>query len=366
MIGPGNTDPQIRVLAIQNVPQQERTMLSSRSVPLVISVSALLLSLQTTAAQDKSQSNQNELKELPPLIVNAQFSSSPDANCASGNTILVQFHYAGTLPLRGYLVRLTTFNSATGKFAPQETVHEVRTASDPILPNSADWSRTVCTAPTKASSADTLTVTPTIDFLKFDNGSSWGPMHLPESHELIGTIDGMDFSVKSTDLKHYVSPIDPREGPLPQEQIQFQTLGPLRFESGVWHAPKGEEDLAIKATNTGDAPIRGYVFTESFFDAATGARLRRVTTKQLETAGNPAHFLLPGATWVSGLRKFSYSSDGTLAKYTITLDFVVFADGSTYGPKESRESDEVLGMFRGIDETNAAARGISAAANQKQ
>jgi hypothetical protein len=42
--------------------------------------------------------------------------------------------------------------------------------------------------------------------------------------------------------------------------------------------------------------------------------------------------------------------DGTLASYRITVDLVVFADGSTFGPKKSLESDEVLGMLQGIDD----------------
>jgi len=49
--------------------------------------------------------------------------------------------------------------------------------------------------------------------------------------------------------------------------------------------------------------------------------------------------------------------DGTLASYTITLDLVVFADGSMFGPKWSSESDEVLGMFQGIDAANPSSKG---------
>jgi hypothetical protein len=141
------------------------------------------------------------------------------------------------------------------------------------------------------------------------------------------------------------------------EHIQFQNIGPLRFESGVWHDDSGKEMLAVEATNLAATPIRGYVFTESFFDPTSGNRLRRVTTKELETQGDPTHYLLPGATWVAGPRKFSYLSDGSPANYTITLDLVVFADGSMFGPKQSRESDEVLGMFLGIDTTNPQSRG---------
>jgi hypothetical protein len=228
----------------------------------------------------------------------------------------------------------------------EQTVHEIRDSRDQMIVPGADWTRTVCSS---ISLAPSQSVTTIVDFLKFPDGSAWGPMHLPESHELIGVMDGQDFAVKTTDLERYVSPLSPDTTPIPEEHLQFQTIGPLRFLSGIYHDPKNKECLAVEATNAGDAPIRAFVFTESFFDSATGARLRRVATKKLETHGNSTHYLLPGGTWLCDTRKFSYSSDGSLANYTITLDFVVFADGSTYGPKQSRESDEVLGMLRGID-----------------
>jgi hypothetical protein len=52
--------------------------------------------------------------------------------------------------------------------------------------------------------------------------------------------------------------------------------------------------------------------------------------------------------------------DGTPASYKITVDLVVFADGSTFGPKKSQESDEVLGMFDGIDAANRIRQDVSA------
>ena len=301
---------------------------------------------KTAVAQDNQE-------EVSPLSVTAQFSADLGAQCKSDKVLVVQLHYEGAKPLRGYLIKLAITNSITGRVLTEETVQEARDSRQPMILSGADWTRTVCST-TKTVAVESLKVTPMIDVLKFADGSIWGPISLTASHELIGTMDGMDFGTKPTELERFVSPISPEEGPLPEEQIQFQTIGPLRFESGIWRDDKGKEQLAVEATNAGTAPIRGYVFTESFFDSVTGNRLRRITTKQLETHGNPSHYLLPGATWLSDSRKFSYSSDGTIAHYTITLDMVVFADGSIFGPKKSRESDEVLGMFRGIDASNPA------------
>jgi len=227
-----------------------------------------------------------------------------------------------------------------------------------MIASGAEWSRAVCSI-TKTKSGDSLNVTAQVDVLKFADNSIWGPAALPESHQLIGALDGMDFTQKTTELERFVSPILPQKGPLPTAEVESQTIGPLKIESGVWRDEQGQDMLAVTVTNESDTPIRGYLLTTSFFDPATGARIRRFSTKELETRGNPADYLVPGATWVADPRKFSHLPDGSLASYKISLDLVVFADGSTFGPKKSRESDEVLGMFDGIDTANSLNRRTS-------
>ena len=324
-------------------------MRSKPSIFLLAPVLGLFVCIPTASAQ-------NDPKEISPLSVTGQFSTSLGGDCKSGEGLIAQFHYAGTQALRGYLVKLTVADSATGKVLTQQEFQEARDLRGPMIADGADWTRTMCSN-VETIPGHSLNVTSKVDVLRFVDGSNWGPDSLPESHRLIGTMDGMDFSVKTTELEQYVLPILPRGGPVPLEQIQFQTIGPLRFESGIWRDDNGKEMLAVEATNVSSAAIRGYVFTESFFDAAGGNRLRRVTTKELETHGDPTRYLQPGATWVAGPRKFSYSADGSLATYTITLDMVAFADGSTFGPKKNGESQEVLGMFFGIDASNPQSQG---------
>lgn len=186
-----------------------------------------------------------------------------------------------------------------------------------------------------------------------------GPAARRESHQLIGTLDGMDFMAKTTELERFVSPIPPQQGPLPVENVESQTIGPLKIKSGVWLDERGKQMLAVDVTNESSVPIRGYLLTTSFFRSRHWARIRRVSTKQLEIHGNPSDYLAPGSTWVAGPRKFSYLPDGTLASYKISVDLVVFADGSTFGPKKSQESDEVLGMFDGIDAANRMRQEVS-------
>jgi hypothetical protein len=313
---------------------------------LLAMVLGTFASFEPVAAQEKSS----------PLSVTAEFSTVLSADCNSGKGMVVQFHYAGAQPLRGYLVRLVLSDSASRKILTEQIIQEARDLRGPMIVNGAEWTRAFCSI-VKTTAGEPLTVTAKVDVLRFADGSNWGPASLQASHQLIGTMDGMDFSVKTTDLERYVSPILPPGGPVPAERLQFQTMGPLRFVTGIWRDEGGHQMLGVEATNIGATPIRGYVFTASFFDPATGNRLRSVTTKELETRGNPNDYLLPGGTWVAGARKFSYLPDGTLASYAITLDLVVFADGSMFGPKQSRESDEVLGMFQGIDGANPSSKG---------
>jgi hypothetical protein len=273
--------------------------------------------------------------------------------------LLVQLRYTGTQPLRGYLVRLTFTDPATGTVLQEQPLQEIRTSNEPMIASGAEWTRNVCTM-TKKLLGDRSTVTAKVDVLKFADNSIWGPLDLRESHQLVGRLDGIDFMGKETELERFVTPILPQEGPVPAENIKSQTIGPLRIESGLRRDDSGEDMLAVQITNESDNPIRGYLLTTSFFDPATETRIRHFSTKELETHGNPSDYLGPGSTWVADPRKFSYLPDGTLASYKIAVDLVVFANGSTFGPKKSPESDEVLGILQGIDDSKRAIQEASA------
>jgi hypothetical protein len=309
----------------------------------VILCSVAAWQTQTVSAQDDPPESSS------PLKITTDFSFAPNPDCEAGQGLQVQLHYTGAQPLRGYVVKVTFADPQTGKLLRQLTLQEVRGPRESMIASGEEWTRAVCAIPKKVS-GDESTVTLSVDALKCADGSIWGPTALHESHEMIGTLDGMDFLEKTTELQQFVNPILPQPGSFPVEAVEWQTLGPLRIESGLWRNEHGQELLVVAVTNEGSAPIRGYLFTTTFFDPATGSRIRRFSTKELETHGNPADYLAPGSTWIADPRKFSYLSDGTPASYKIALDLIVFADGSTFGPKKSSESYEVLGMIQGIDD----------------
>jgi hypothetical protein len=336
----------------QLVQPEPRFIWFRTAVLLVATILGVVVSSQSAVAQAPRA-------DSSPLSLTTQFSSGLGADCKTGQGLVAQLHYTGTQPLRGYLVRFDLADSTTGRVLQKQVVQEIRDAHEPMIASGAEWTRTVCSMPKKML-ANSIEVTARVDVLKFADNSVWGPLALRESHQLVGALDGMDFIAKTTELERFVSPILPQRGPAPVEDVQTQTIGPLRIESGVWRDEDGEEMMAVAVTNESDTPIRGYLFNTSFFDPASGARIRRFSTKELETHGNPSDYLAPGSSWIADPRRFSHSADGSLAPYTISLDLVVFADGSTFGPKKSPESDEVLGMFQGIDAAKLADRESSA------
>jgi hypothetical protein len=329
------------------------------------SMSALLLSSVILAAGLNAAAvlAQDDKGVASPLEVTVQFSPGMGGDCKADSGVVAKLRYNGTQPLRGYLVQFFFTDPATGKTVQQQTLEEIREIHEPIIAPGAQWIRTLCTAQ-KKSSGSPMNVTASVDVLKFADNSVWGPMDLRESSRLVGRLDGIDFMAKPTRLERFVSPILPQHGPLPVAQVETKREGPLKIESGVWLNEKGEEMLAVTVTNEGDAAIRGYLLRTRFFDPATGALIRQFTTKQLETHGSPAEYLAPGSTWVADPRKFSYLADGTLASYEINVDLVAFADGTTFGPKRSPESYEVLGMLQGIDQVKNSNQEASANTQQ--
>ncbi len=325
----------------------------------VITLAGAAFTTQSAFAQDASAQAQSQASaQVSPLNATAEASDSL-AGCDGGPGVLLNLQYDGAKPLRGFVLRLDFTKSSNGNLTQRQFVEEVREPSQPMIQNGDQWSRSLCTAAktkksAKPAAANSQSVIVTVDALKFADNSIWGPASMPESHQMIGKLDGMDFKTKNTELRGYVTPITPEQGPFPVDNVQTQTIGPLRFESGVAYDELGRDVLAIAVTNESSVPIRGYLFTISFFDPDTGSRLRRVSNKELETQGDPSAYLAPGATWIADPRQFTHLPDGRLASYIITLDMAAFSDGTVVGPLKSPESQEVLGMFDGIDAMNRA------------
>ena len=77
-----------------------------------------------------------------------------------------------------------------------------------MIASGEEWTRAICATPKKML-GDQSTVTLSVDALKFANGSICGPAALTLPHEMIGTLDGMDFLEKTTELQKFVNLILP-------------------------------------------------------------------------------------------------------------------------------------------------------------
>jgi hypothetical protein len=208
------------------------------SIPgMVIFLQMVILSLfagsQSIAAQDKQAA-------APPLRVTTQGLLGLDRGCKAGEGLIVQLHYTGEKPLRGYVLTFDSADSGARKPLNDEILEEARGQREPLILSGQEWNRIICSVPKKIL-GDPTTLSAKIDVLKFEDGSIWGPAALRESHQLIGKLDGMDFIEKATELKKFVSPILPEQGPLPGGKVESQKIGPLRFDSGIWRDERGQD-----------------------------------------------------------------------------------------------------------------------------
>jgi len=293
-------------------------------------VATLLLGL-ACALPASAQTLSASRDHAAPLNVTTEFSSSVGAECDGGEGLVVQLQYTGAQPLRGCLVALYPRDSVTGRPLPLRAIQGFTSPLESMIATGTTWTRTVCGIPESIAGAP-VTVTAKVDVLKFADGSIWGPATLPATHQLLGQFEGMDFVMASSPEENLVAPILPAGEPLPVQCPKSRTIEPVSIESGVWRDPANTDMLVLEITNASATPIRGYVFTISFIDPATGNCIRRVTTKEVETHGDPSDYLAPAGTWLAGPRKFSHLDDGSLADYKIDLDYVVFADGSSSVP----------------------------------
>jgi hypothetical protein len=253
--------------------------------------------------------------------------------------VAIDIEYHGQKPLHGFMAAI--YYREPG----EQTAEHYRLFTylgETIVPGQK-WQSIYCGLP---ADADLKNLRFKVDLLGFVDQSISGPRDLRQSNHFYGVLEGMNFVAGSPEAK-YVAPVPVASisgDPVPSGDDSL----PLEFNGTVERGDSERLSLTIEATNKGSVPVVGYEFKISFFDHATGAFVRSFTTKTLATTGDSSDYLLPGASWSSGPRRLSASSDGIPDDYKITLDTVVLADGRVLGPRRSRESAELLGMLEAI------------------
>jgi hypothetical protein len=211
--------------------------------------------------------------------------------------------------------------------------HELKPSERELMQPGTTFHSAVC----GSRDADISKMRADVDLLIFEDGTISGPISLRQSQMLFGAYLG---ARGDADEGNFVTRVaagsDTAGDPIAIENDDL----PLQFSGIVERGDSGKASLVIKAVNKGDVAVFGYVFKISFYDHATGAFVRSVTTKAVST--NP---LPPGGIWHSIGRRLSVSSDGQFDTYKVSVDMVQLANGKMLGPRRSAESYEVTGMI---------------------
>jgi hypothetical protein len=245
--------------------------------------------------------------------------------------------YAGRKAVRAYEMAILQ-NGKTLGFSEAAMFHDLVThdpslSTKELIQPGASWHSAVC----GVRDADASAATANVDLLIFEDGSMSGPISLRQSQVLFGAYLG---ARGDADEGKFVTPV-PIGSDLAGEPITIENGPlPLQFSGIIERGDSGKVSLVIKAVNKGDVAVLGYVFKISFYDHATGAFVRSVTTKAVSP--NP---LPPGGIWHSIGRRISVSSDGEFDTYKVSVDMVQLANGKMLGPRRSAESYEVAGMI---------------------
>ncbi|HEY4837146.1 MAG TPA: hypothetical protein VIH72_00975 [Candidatus Acidoferrales bacterium] len=263
--------------------------------------------------------------------------------------------YAGEKALRGYELAILQggqpWGYSEGAFFHDLTSHELKPPERELMQPGMNFHSAVC----GSQDADISKISANVDLLIFEDGTISGPVSLHQSQVLFGAYLG---ARGDADEGKFVTRVpvgsDTAGDPI---TIENEPL-PLQFSGIIERGDSGKANLVIRAVNKGDVAVLGYVFKISFYDHATGAFVRSVTTKAVST--NP---LPPGGIWHSIGRRLSVSSDGEFDTYKVSVDMVQLANGKLLGPRRSAESYEVSGMINVVIGRRTLADGTASVAN---
>lgn len=128
--------------------------------------------------------------------------------------------------------------------------------------------------------------------------------------------------------------------------------GPPTPLAVTWTSGGGSGALALSVQNVSTTRIRAYVVQIAFTNAATGASLGQFVRSSVKPVkdGKPT-YVEPGQS-VQAAKAITIPRDpsGNLAKVSIvSIDSVIFADGSQWGPAKLPQSQKVVGMLEAMD-----------------
>jgi hypothetical protein len=127
-----------------------------------------------------------------------------------------------------------------------------------------------------------------------------------------------------------------------------KATGPLTAKASIRQDRNGANSLFVNVHNVSKLPVRAYVLNVSFTNPVTGEPMRHVAAVKLPQTATPT-YLQPQARWHSKIKRLSYLPSGEVASYHVGVDFVAFADGTSWGPLKFHRSQDLQRWLKGVD-----------------
>jgi len=148
-------------------------------------------------------------------------------------------------------------------------------------------------------------------------------------------------------------------------------VSPLEVQSSTAKTTNGFA-LTCSVTNKSSQEIVAHTIVVDLFDSS-GKPAGRLSTNAImnlaTNSKNSTSSLAPGATGGTTRFPLPTESNGTPVTYKVSIDYVLFKDGSTWGPDTAKQSLAIMGTQQGWRQSRAqlkrlmAERGIQAVAD---
>jgi hypothetical protein len=139
--------------------------------------------------------------------------------------------------------------------------------------------------------------------------------------------------------------------PTPALLQQSSSSPPLVISNVVTSGAGTDAGMSFDLTNASGKAIRAYIIAIDYFHAtgAPGGRGSFTGIRGMLPPPQPDSFQA-GEVIHQAIRSIPVESDGTPVKFKLSVDYVLFTDGSSWGPDTLKESREVLGFLSGHDQ----------------
>jgi hypothetical protein len=194
-----------------------------------------------------------------------QLASCANEETETENPIGVRMRNDGTKPIRALVVALYIPDPKGSGVRPFWTIEDGANPLDPndmVLTSGAEWERRLCKLPPGINPSS---FSVKVDFVGFEDGSTWGPMDLRVSHTVLGAFEGTNYFLGQTDVAKRLAPLPLDVDSATTEASDSTTLGPLKLTPILQHSNSGQDRVVMQVANVSGSLVQGYDFRISFF-----------------------------------------------------------------------------------------------------